>query len=124
MKKIILSTAASILFMTGCCSVVEINVQNPLDLDRHPEIVELDADSVRTVLGLNEGESFVVKGKLGKDLPYQLTYDGKLIFPVDLNAGETLTYKIRKGTPSDFLHKFVVITIQIELMTSAGRMTW
>ena len=103
MKHFILSITACILLMTGCCSVVEITVQNPLDQDRHPELVELDADSLKTALELGEGQSFVVKSKSGKEVPYQLTYDGKLVFPVDLNAGETAVYKICKGTPSEFM---------------------
>ena len=48
---------AGILLLAGCHNGINIEVSNPLDIDRHPEIVELDADSVRTVLGLNEGES-------------------------------------------------------------------
>lgn len=92
---------AGILLLAGCHNGINIEVSNPLDIDRHPEIVELDADSVKTVLGMSNDESFVVKGKSGKELPYQLTYDGKLIFPVDLNAGETAVYKISKGTPSE-----------------------
>ena len=34
-------------------------------------------------------------------IPYQVTYDNKIIFPVSVKAGESVTYKIMPGTPEE-----------------------
>ena len=107
MKKynIIITAVAGILFLASCRSGLYVEVSNPLECDRHPEVVELCADSVKDALGLAEGEVFVVRGKGGKEVPYQITYDGKVVFPVQLAAGETAEFRLCNGTPSDYAVK-------------------
>ena len=91
-------SVVSILLLVGCCNCVnKVTVTNPTDSDRHPEMVELNLLD----LGLAEGESFIVKDESGREVPYQITYNGKVIFQVEMNAGQTETFTICKGTPSE-----------------------
>lgn len=95
----ILLSVAGILFLTGCINCINtVTVSNPSDVDRLPEMVELDLGDLLLV----KGESFIVKDERGCQVPYQLTYDGKVIFQVSLEAGEEQIYKICKGTPSEY----------------------
>ena len=92
-------SVVSILLLAGCCNCVyTVTVTNPTESDRHPEMVEVNLQD----LGLAEGESFIVKNESGDEIPYQITYDGKVIFQVTLNAGQEQTYKFCKGTPSEY----------------------
>ena len=95
--------AVSILLLAGCCNCVyKVEVTNPTDIDREPEMVELCCDDVATSLGLAEGETFVVKDSKGNELPYQITSEGKLIFQVSMKADSKETYRISKGNPSEY----------------------
>ena len=94
-----MSAVVGILLLAGCCNCVyTVTVTNPTDADRHPEMVELNLKD----LGLEKGETFIVKDQSGVEVPYQITYDGKLIFQVAMKAGQELTYKVCKGTPSEY----------------------
>lgn len=94
-------SVASILLLVGCCNYAyTVKVGNPTASDRQTEMVEVDLDSIAVALGLAEGETFVVKSE-GKEVPYQITYDGYVIFPVTLKASQTQTFKVCKGTPTE-----------------------
>ena len=105
MKRGLILIAAAIQFvLSGCGSILTVNVSNPLDTDRHPEIVELDKADVAARLKLDADEGFVImKGK--EEIPYQVTYDGKVIFPATLLAGESQSFVLRKGKPSEYVTK-------------------
>ena len=104
MFKNLIIVVFGILFLAGCRGGVDIQVTNPLDINRHPEMVELTADQVKSALALKEGETFVIfSGE--EEVPYQMTYDGKVIFPVQLSAKEQKTFELRKGTPSEYTVK-------------------
>lgn len=85
-------------FLFSCSQVMTVTVTNPADLDRETEMVEISLDKVTSALGLEDGETFVVRSS-GQAVPYQVTYDGKVIFPVTLKAGASESYKITEGTP-------------------------
>ena len=92
---------AGILLLAGCCNCAyTVKVGNPTTVDRQTEMVEIDLDSIVASLGLAEGETFVVKSE-GKEVPYQITYDGYVIFPVTLKASQKQTFKVCKGTPAE-----------------------
>lgn len=96
-----ITAVAGILFFAGCCDCIyTVKVSNPLDSDRHPEMVELCMQDVADALSLSEGETFVIYSK-DKEVPYQLTYDNKVIFPVQLKAKEKQTFRLQKGTPTE-----------------------
>ena len=78
---------------------VTVNVVNNSDFDRQEEMVELAADDVFGRLNLDDDETVVVFGKEG-EVAYQLTHDGKIIFPVSVGAKEKAVYTIKKGSPS------------------------
>lgn len=90
---------AFMLLLSSCADVVRVEVSNPIDSDRNVEMVELDVDKVMESLSLSEGESFVILDRNGDEIPYQITYDDKVIFPVGLGAKETEVFRVRKGTP-------------------------
>ena len=103
-KRLILIAAAIQFILSGCGSVLKVSVNNPSDADRHPEIVELALQDVIAKLGLKEGQTFVVTSD-GVETPYQITYDHKVIFPVQLKAGQTVEFTLKKGTPAEVVTK-------------------
>ena len=72
-------------------------MQNPSDFARNGEIVEV------ALADLGERPSdIVVLDRKGEQVPYQITYDDLLIFPVDIEAGSKARYKVTKGVPEKF----------------------
>lgn len=99
------NTLFIIPLLAACSNGMVVEVSNPVDLDRQAEIVEIDMDDVVEGLSLSEGETFIIKDHLNKELPYQITNDDKLIFPVCIPAGKTLDFAICKGVPSAYQTK-------------------
>ena len=99
----IISSVASILLMVGCCNCVyTVQVSNPTETDRLPEMVELCMEDITTALSLAENETIVVKDRKGKEVPYQITRDGKLIFQVEMKANGKENYRVCKGQPAEY----------------------
>ena len=93
----IIMTVACILLLAGCCNCAyTIKVSNPTTADRLTELVEMKADSIIAVLDLAEGDSFVISSA-GNEVPYQITHDGKVVFPVTLKALQSQTFKIGRA---------------------------
>lgn len=81
------------------CSAKEdrqISVTNPLAIDRENEIIEISTDILS---GLKAGETFIITDNTGAQVPYQLTYDHKIIFPATVKANEKRVYTLQPGTP-------------------------
>ena len=92
-----MSAVVGILLLAGCCNCVNtVTVTNPTDEDRLPELVEISLEE----LGFKQGDSFVAKDHTGEEIPYQLTADGKVLFLVEINAGQSADYTFSKGTPA------------------------
>lgn len=92
------------LALASCSKDVKVTVSNESDIDRTQATVELSADSVLNRIG----SSFCyVTDENGKEIPSQLTYDGKLIFQADIPAGATLSFKV---CPADTLHSYPALT--------------
>lgn len=105
MKRGIILIAAAIQFiLSGCGSILKVSVSNPSEIDRHPEIVEVALQDVIAKLGLKDGETFVVTSD-GIETPYQITHDHKVIFPVQLKAGQSVEFILKKGTPAEVVTK-------------------
>lgn len=98
----IIFAIAGILFLTGCRNGIYVEVSNPLDMDRHMEMVELPADEIVASLDAREGERFIIRDEADNEIPYQTTYDGKIIFPVTLKADDVQVFHILKGNPSEY----------------------
>ena len=92
------------LFCFACndSRTVTVTVTNPLAMERSNEMVEVSMETVIDRLGLADTAQIVVLNADGQQVPYQITYDGKVIFPAAIAAGGTATYTIQTGTPEAF----------------------
>ena len=92
------------LFCFACndSRTVTVTVTNPLAMERSNEMVEVSMETVTDRLGLADTAQIVVLNADGQQVPYQITYDGKVIFPAAIVAGGTATYTIQTGTPEAF----------------------
>ena len=92
------------LFCFACndSRMVTVTVTNPLAMERSNEMVEVSMETVTDRLGLADTAQIVVLNADGQQVPYQITYDGKVIFPAAIAAGGTATYTIQTGTPEAF----------------------
>ena len=101
MKRYILMSVAAIQFiLSGCGSVLKVQVSNPSDIDRGTELIEVALDDVKDRLHIKDGEEFVIK-EGGEEVSYQQTYDGKVVFPAKLSSRQTKTFIFSKGTPAE-----------------------
>ena len=66
------------------------------------QVVELDAGEVCSRLGIQGGRQFVVYDPAGLELPYQLTYDEKVLIDAGVSPNSSLTLTLKKGTPQVF----------------------
>lgn len=84
----------------ACTSQPEmtVSVGNPSDENRMNEMAELPLEAF-TAFGEKTGGSFILADTAGHPIPYQITYDRKVIFPVSVPAKGTLTYTVRPGIP-------------------------
>ena len=92
------------LFCFACndSRTVTVTVTNPLAMERSNEMVEVSMETVTDRLGLADTAQIVVLNADVQQVPYQITYDGKVIFPAAIAAGGTATYTIQTGTPEAF----------------------
>lgn len=86
---------------------VAITITNPIAADRNEEIVEVNAETVKAQLmkGRDAKDAdlqFVVTDAEGKELPSQLTYDGKLIFQTTVAGKQKGTYYVTLGTQQKY----------------------
>lgn len=79
---------------------ITLTVNNPLDEKREQEIVELSLEALPSSL-TKEQTSFILSDSEGRQIPYQITNDGKMIFPVTIEAQGKQQFKITQGTPDD-----------------------
>lgn len=82
---------------------VAVTVTNPLKSSRAAEMIEVDATSVYKVLG--DACPVLVTDADGKEIPSQLTYDGKLIFQASVAAKGKSVYYITKGQPKAYAQR-------------------
>lgn len=95
LKHVIPAIIAASAF-TACTKAdkVSVTVCNPSGIQRLNEIVELDTARLPRLLA---GKHYIVEDLDGETIPSQLTYDGKLIFPVDIEADGETRYRISTG---------------------------
>jgi len=103
MKKLLLLMAT--VFVCFACSktkqTLTVTVTNPLDMERSNEMVEVSANDIFNQLKLADTAQFVVLDDKGEQIPYQITYDDKVIFPATVAAKGTVTYTIQPGIPEE-----------------------
>ena len=79
---------------------VAITVTNSLPVPRATELAEVDVSLIQAKL---DGTStFFITDADGKEVPSQLTYDGKLIFPIGVPAKGKAVYYAKKGQPGAY----------------------
>lgn len=76
---------------------LNITIKNTSDMAREVEMVELNASRIVRAVGKN----FIVTYK-GVEQPYQITYDGKIIFQVSVSARSKVVFRIKKGKPQRY----------------------
>lgn len=99
MKKVIYLFIAAITTSCSSSKIANITVTNSSTLDREKEIVEVPMKDLSKKLALTNKTQVVVIDKSGKEIPCQITYDKKIIFPVDIKANSDKKYTIKTGTP-------------------------
>lgn len=105
MKKIFILSAVILMFCAACAEnkqPITVTVTNPLSFDRSGEMVEIPMSDVTAKLKLADTAQITVLDIDGQQVPYQVTYDEKLIFPATVKANGTATYTIQPGTPEPF----------------------
>lgn len=104
MKKILFLMIAVFagLSCTESKTVVTVTVDNSAALERNGELVEVAMSEVSGKLKLADTTQIIVVDADGKQVPYQITYDEKVIFPVNVSANGSATYTIKTGTPEAF----------------------
>lgn len=103
MKKILFLIAVAFAgFSCTESKTVTVTVANPTDLQRDGELVEVAMSEVSGKLQLADTAQIIVVDADGKQVPYQITYDEKVIFPVSVAANASVAYTIKTGTPEAF----------------------
>lgn len=105
MKKIFILSTVILMFCAACAEnkqPMTVTVTNPLSFDRSGEMVEIPMSDVTAKLKLADTAQITVLDIDGQQVPYQVTYDEKLIFPATVKANGTATYTIQPGTPEPF----------------------
>lgn len=98
MMKQLLFLMFALIGLISCDSDVTVTIENPSDFDRS-ELAEISAEQL---MPLPAGKAYTVMNRQGEILPSQLTYDGKLIFQVNLKAKETISCKIKIGVSEPY----------------------
>lgn len=81
---------------------VKVEVANSSTIDFHDDMVEVPMQKIAGALKMKALDRVVVLDAQNKEIPYQITYDHKLIFQTSLSAGKKATYSIRIGEPSAY----------------------
>jgi len=79
---------------------VKVTVSNSLSFSRGNELVEVSKSDVDAKLGVSG--PVIVTDADGREIPSQVTYDGKLIFAAGVAAKGKSVYYIKSGTPSAY----------------------
>lgn len=102
MKNLIVLALILFPFLTSCNKSMTVEVSNKLNTDRNNEMVEINLNDIVTNLGLSEGELFIVENAEGKEIPYQITHDQKVIFQASVKAEGNTTFNIHTGKPQEY----------------------
>ncbi len=80
---------------------VKVSVSNNT-ADFIQQVVELDAQTIYNKLSIQGGRQFVVFDEGGLEVPYQLSYDGKVLLDAGVRPHGKLTFTIKNGTPRNY----------------------
>lgn len=91
---------ACVLAMLACsCNSKQtvVTVHNDSAMPRVNEIVEISPAPAQLL-----SDGYVIVDGQGQQVPYQITYDGKLIFPATVAENSESKYYIKEGEPQEF----------------------
>lgn len=99
--------ASILLACNNSKEIVTVTVSNQSDIDREHEMVEIPWDAISSKLNTTDSEIIVVEGLSTKQIPYQILQEGtgsptKLLFPVSVKGGESITFEVKNGVPENF----------------------
>lgn len=100
MRKVILMAAALAANTVLAADDVTVNVTNTTPMARVNEMVEVSLSDVKGKLG--HDATLIVTDADGKEIPSQVTHDGKIIFQTGVPAKGKSVYHIRKGKPANY----------------------
>ena len=75
-----------------------VTVTNDQDFDRE-ELVEIPISAIAEHIRLVDEEQYIVLDAKGDQVPYQITYDDNLLFPVAIEADAEVAYTVAVGHP-------------------------
>lgn len=101
-KLLLLCMTALFCFACGDSKTVTVTVTNPLAMERSNEMVEVSMAEISNRLSLADTAQIIVLNADGQQVPYQITYDEKVIFPATVAANGSAAYTIKTGTPEAF----------------------
>ena len=78
-----------------------LEVANP-SAEYREQIVEIPVDSVLQRLGLTTTDSLRVRDAAGLDVPFQKTFDGKLLVEAAVRKGGVARFTLSKGSHEKF----------------------
>lgn len=99
-KTLLIISAVMFAMMASAADKVTLTVKNSLKSARAGEMVEVPFEQVKKKLG--GAEQVVVTDADGREIPSQVTYDGKLIFQVGVAAKGKSVYYAKAGTPQNY----------------------
>ncbi|MDR2287410.1 MAG: DUF4861 domain-containing protein [Prevotellaceae bacterium] len=88
---------ALILFTSCEAKKMVLTVQNPSGFDRRSQTVEIPLQDVEQRLGTFDYRKIELTDSHDASVAYQITYDKKIIFQLDIKAGETQSFVLKKG---------------------------
>ncbi len=101
MKQTFLLCLAAITAMAlQAAEKVKITVSNPIHGARM-EMVEVDITTLKKKTGIQDNGIVVIDAD-GKEIPSQITYDGKLIFQAGVGSKGKSVYYAQQGTPKQY----------------------
>lgn len=93
MKKVLFAFIATVM-LVSCDKGVTITVDNPSSVARDGEVVEVTVTIPET--------PFIVVDANGVEVPYQVTFDKKLLLLVNIPSGQSASFTIKDGEPGDY----------------------
>lgn len=103
MKKLITIIFILLPFLSACTKSLQIKVSNSLPTDRIDEIIELNLTPICQNLNITESDSFIIENDKREEIPYQITYDKKIIFQASVHALGNTKFYIHKGNPQTYV---------------------
>lgn len=103
MKQLILP-ALALALLSACTAPtgpVTLTIKNPLPTPRQGEMAEVSMTDMAERLNLADTAQIVVLDEEDRQVPYQITYDNKLIFPVNIEGKATVRYTVQPGIPDE-----------------------